>query len=73
MDLYQASLARDSNQFESNSNALEKENAEVNNALMMHNFGDSINTKGLRDFDFLRSQIITMFLAVHNLEEIAMI
>ena len=52
MDLYQATLEQDGNQFESNSNAFEKANAEVNNAFVMHTSSTQINTKGVDYFNF---------------------
>ena len=52
MNLYQALLEQDDKQFESNSNALKMTNAEINNALVMHNSKITIKTKGLEDFDF---------------------
>ena len=33
-------------------NVIEEANAKADNALVMHNFGDPINTNGVDDFDF---------------------
>ena len=57
MDLYQASLEQNGKKFESHSNALEEADAEENNALVMYNSNFPINTKGLKNFNFFRTQM----------------